>query len=50
MCIVPYRSVKGKIPLYHALSDLLTLSLNAHTALDVICHSAVSFSVGALEA
>lgn len=36
MCIVAYHSVKGKIPLYQALSDLLTLSLNTHTALDVI--------------
>lgn len=50
MCIVSYHSVKGKIPLYQALSDLLTLFLNEHTALDVICHSAVSFSVSALEA
>lgn len=50
MCIVSYHSVKGKIPLYQALSDLLTLFLNEHTALDVICHSAVSFSLSALEA
>ena len=50
MYIVSYHCVKGKIPLCEALSDLLTLSLNTHTALDVICHSAVSFSVGALEA
>lgn len=39
-----------KIPLYQALSDLFTLSLNTHTTLDVICHSAASFCVGDLEA
>lgn len=50
MCIVSYHSVEWKIPLYQALSDLLTLSLNIHTALDVICHSIVRFAVAALEA
>lgn len=50
MCIVSYHSVEWKIPLYQALSDLLTLSLNTHAALDVICHSIVRFAVAALEA